>query len=150
MGVVTVADVLRHAEDFERKLAEFYKRLSERATRDGVRILADYMSRHRLRIAGALDKLSPAQVRRICCTPLRYEPHGADIRNIASAELVPDAKAAEVLDAAIEFDEELIRLYRQVANQPVDQEVKAIFESLIRLEERSEIELKKMKAMDYF
>ena len=150
MGVVTVADVLRHAEAFEKRLGGFYKRLSERTSRDGVRLLADYMSRHRLRIAGALDKLSPAQVRRICCAPLRYEPQAADRRSFEDVDLPADATAAQVLDAAIIFDECLIGLYRQVVRQPVDQEVKAVFESLIRMEERSQIELKKMKAMDYF
>jgi hypothetical protein len=34
--------------------------------------------------------------------------------------------------------------------QPVDQEVKQLFESLIRWEQDDEIELKKIKAMDYF
>lgn len=150
MPVVTVADVVRHAEDFEAKLAEYYKGVAEQTTRDGVRILADYMSRHRRRISAALDKMPGAAVRRICCAPIRFEPQGADMHCFTGKDLPPDATAGDVLDMAIVFDECLIRLYRQVLNQDVDPEVREIFESLLRMEERSEIELKKMKALDYF
>jgi len=55
-----------------------------------------------------------------------------------------------VLDAAVTFDECLVRLYRQAARQSADAEVRALFEGLIRAEQRDEIELKKIKAMDYF
>ncbi len=43
-----------------------------------------------------------------------------------------------------------MKLYRQVLQQPVDDEIKELFESLVRAEQRDEIELKKIKAMDYF
>jgi len=150
MAVVTVADVLRHAQQFEEMLREYYAGVSRRATREGVRLLADYMSRHVDRIAQALDRLSGQQVRRICTAPLRYQPQAADCRCFQEMELPPDATAQDVLDAAITFDECLISLYRQVLQQPVDQEVRDLFESLVRSEERDEIELKKIKAMDYF
>lgn len=150
MAVITVADVLRRAEEFEGMLADYYARLSERATREGVQLLADYMSRHRVRIAERLDRLAPEQVRRICCTPLRYEPQAADCRCFDGVDLPSDATAAQVLDVAVTFDGCLIKLYQQAVQQPVDQEVRELFEGLIRSEERDEIELKKIKAMDYF
>ena len=153
MGVVTIAEVLRHVEVFERMLAEFYANLSHQTTREGVRLLTDYMSRHRLRTHIALFKLPVERVEeiyRICHTPLRYEPQGADKHCFEGIKLPRDATTAEVLDAAIEFDECLIRFYRQVVQQPVDQEIKELFESLIRREQDDEIQLKKIKAMDYF
>jgi len=150
MAVITVADVLRRAEEFEGMLADYYARLSERAAREGVRMLADYMSRHRVRIAERLDRLTPEQVRRIGCTPLRYEPQGADCRCFDGVDLPADVAAAQVLDAAVTFNRCLIKLYQQAAQQPVDQEVRELFEGLIRSEEHDEIEMKKIKAMDYF
>ena len=131
-------------------LADFYAKVSQRSTREGVRLLTDYMSRHRARITAALDKLSAERVRRICSAPLRYEPQAADCRCFEGVELSPEATAAEVLDVAVTFDECLINLFRQVARQPVDEEIRELFESLIRAEERDKIELKKIKAMDYF
>ena len=153
MGVITIVEVLEHVERFERMLAEFYAKVSEQSTREGVRLLTDYMSRHRWRTHEALTKLSietAEQIYRICHTPLRYEPQGADRHSFEGVELPPDATAAEVLDTAIKFDECVIQFYRQVLQQPVDKEVKELFESLIRFEQYDVIELKKIKAMDYF
>ena len=150
MAVVTVADVLKRAEELERMLADYYSRLSEKATREGVRLLTDYMSRHRVRIAAALEQLDPERVRSICSAPLRYEPQPVDCPCFEGVELPPNARAAEVLDTAVTFDECLISLYRQVVRQPVGEAVKELFQDLIRAEQRDEIELKKIKAMDYF
>ena len=121
MGVVTVAEVLKHAEEFERLLMEYYRALASRTTRDGVRLLTDYMSRHRRRIQGALSRFSPEQVRRIASCPLKYEPQAADCRCFEGLDLPTDAPASAVLDAAVRFDECLIRLYRQVVQQPVEE-----------------------------
>ncbi len=150
MPVITVEDVLKHAEQFERMLSDYYARLSERSNREGVRLLADYMSRHRRRIGEALQKLSQEQVKRVCSEPLRYAPQAADCRCFEGIELPPGAGAEQVLDVAVTFDECLVRLYRQVLQQPMDQEVLELFESLVRTEQRDEIQLKKIKAMDYF
>jgi len=150
MPVVTVADVLRRAREFERMLEEFYAGLSEKSTREGVRMLLRYMSRHSRRIADALDGLSEERLRRIESAQLAYEPQAADCRCFEGVRLSPDATAAEVLDVAVSFDECLVRLCKQVVQQAVDQDVKVLFENLIRTEELDEIELKKIKAMDYF
>jgi len=150
MPYVTVKDIFKHAEQFEQMLSEYYAKLSEQSTREGVRLLTDYMSRHQSRIKEVLSRFSPEQVRRICDIPLRYEPQAADCRCFEGRELPPEATAKEVLDLAVTLDECLVRLYRQVVEQPVVEEVKELFESLIHAEEFDEIELKKIKAMNYF
>ena len=150
MAVITIEDVLKHAKRFEQMLSDFYADLSRHSCREGVRLLTDYMSRHRKRISESLEKLSPQQVRRVCSAPLRYEPKAADCRCFDRIELPDNTSSAAVLDAAVMFDESLVSLYRQVLQQPVDEEIRELFESLVRAEQRDEIELKKIKAMDYF
>lgn len=150
MAVVTVKDVLAHAEHFERLLTDYYAKLAEHTSREGVRILTDHMSRHRKRISAVLGGLTAQQVRHICDIPLKFEPQAADCRCFEGVALPEGADAAAVLDMAVTFDECLVLLYRQVLQQPVDQEVRELFESLVRAEQRDEIELKKIKAMDYF
>ncbi len=150
MAIITIKDVLEHAERFEQMLADFYADLSEHSGREGVRLLTDYMSRHRKRIADALERRSPEQVQRICSTPLKYEPHAADCNCFDRINLPDNASAAMVLDAAVTLDECLVSLYRQVLQQSVDEGIRELFESLVRVEQSDEIELKKIKAMDYF
>jgi|ETNmetMinimDraft_15_1059895.scaffolds.fasta_scaffold34870_2 hypothetical protein len=65
MAVITIEDVLKHAERFEQMLADFYADLSKHSCREGVRLLTDYMSRHRERIVDALEKLSPKQAKSV-------------------------------------------------------------------------------------
>ena len=106
MAVVTIADVLHHAERFEQMLSDFYADLAEHTSREGVRMLTDYMSRHRNRIAEALEKLSPEDAKGVCAAPLRYEPQAADCHCFDSIDLPPDATSASVLDAAIRVKED--------------------------------------------
>jgi len=153
MAITTIAQVLEHAEKFERMLAEFYANISNETEREGVRLLTDYMSRHRIRSHEILSKLpvdSADQIYKIYHTPLQYEPCGADKHSFDNINLSPDATSSRVLDAAIQLDECLVDFYKQVVNQPIDQNVKQLFEGLIQAEEYDEIALKKIKAMDYF
>ena len=153
MGIITIAEVLERVNDFERMLAEFYAKLSNQSTREGVRLLSDYMSRHRQRTHKALLELpidEAEEIRRVCHTSLRYEPQGLGKCCFEGIELGPNASADEVLDVAIKFDECLIRFYKQVSQQHVSQHIKELFESLARKELSDEIELKKIKAMNYF
>ena len=150
MAVITIDDVLRTAEGFEDRLGVYYKALCDNSTREGVRLLADYMGRHCRRLSTALERLDPDERERICACPIRYEPVALDVSCSQERELAPDATAVEVLDVAIEFDECLAELYRQVLRQDLEQEVKDLFESLVRSEERDEVVLKKIKATDYF
>ncbi|MHC4563317.1 MAG: ferritin family protein [Planctomycetota bacterium] len=150
MAVVTIDDVVTRAERFEQMLSDYYGTLAEQTTREGVRLLTDYMSRHRTRIAEALERLPEERVRHICSLPLRYEPHAADCTCFDRIHLPPEPTAADVLDAAVTLDQCLVLLYRQVLQQDVDDEVRELFESLLRAEEKDEIRLKKIKAMDYF
>jgi len=148
--VITVADVLKHAEIFEKSLADFYAQLAQDTHREGVRLLTDYMSRHRVRIHEALSRLDQGEVARVRAQPIRYEPQAADCHCFDSIDLSPDATAAEVLDVAVTLDACLVNLYSQALRQTDDVETIEVFSSLIRFEERDEIELKKIKAMDYF
>lgn len=150
MAVITVADVLRTAEEFEEKLVRYYSKIAEQTTREGVRLLADYMGRHRRHLSEALERLSDEERRELRTFPIRYQPLAPDCTCFEGRELPPDALAKDILDIAIEVDGCLIDLYRQVLKQDIDQEVKDLFESLVRAEERDAIELKKIRAMDYF
>ena len=153
MDVITIAQLLMRVEEFEAKAARIYRKLSDETTHEGVHMLADYLSRHRRRTHKALLDLpvdSVEQIRKICNTPLRYEPDRLGRHSFDDIDLPPDATAEDLLDSAICFDECLINFYRQIVQRPVDRNIKTLFESLIRWEEGDEIEMKKIKATHYF
>ena len=150
MRAVTIGQVLDHVEEFEGMLTEFYRQFSEETTHEGVRLLTEYMSRHSHHIRDFLSKLPADSVRHILSVPLSYEPYIPDCRCFEKIDLPPDADAAHVLDAAVLLDECLMQLYRQIVRQPVERHIKELFEGLIQIIEKDEIQLKKIKAMDYF
>ncbi|MFW6189129.1 MAG: hypothetical protein ACOC7T_01740 [Planctomycetota bacterium] len=150
MAIITVNDVLDHADRFEKKLAQYYEQVSRRTVREGVRMLTDYMSRHRRRIREVLAELGPEQTRRVRSTPLPFDPEAADKHCMKDVEIDPDASAEQVLDTAIRFDRCLMRLYRTAADESDDPQVREFFESLLSAEKRDAVRLQKIKAMDYF
>ena len=150
MLAITLGEILGHVEHFEQLLADYYRNLSRKTTHEGVRLLTDYMSRHSLRIHELLERV-PVDARKvICSTPIPYMPQLPGKNNIKQVNLPADPTASEVLDAAIQFDDCLVKMYQSVANQPVSQDIKDFFEGLIRNIENDEVELKKIKAMHYF
>ena len=150
MAVITVADILKIVEDFESRLVEYYEGISKSTTNEGVHLLADYMGRHRRRLAAALEKVPEAKRVRIGSCHIRYEPAKPSCSCFEDRQLSPDAPASDILDIAVEVDECLVNLYKQVLRQELDPEVRELFEALLHCEEWDEIELKKIKAMDYF
>ncbi len=153
MDVVTIAELLRHVEEFEDMLADFYARLSDENTREGVRMLCDYISRHRQRTHKALFELQVDDAQRmhhICNTPLRYKPDDLNSDCFTKANITPDVTGEEILEMALNFDENLIQFYRQVVQKPVSQEIKALFENLILWEENDKITLNRIKTSHYF
>lgn len=150
MAVITIAQVIEHAEKFENMIADLYSKVSAETAKEGVKLLADYMSRHRLRTREALSKLPEDEVRRLCNTPLRYEPFAAESHCLDGIEVSCETTAAELFDMAVKFDERLIDMYNQVIGQPIDQNVKSLFESLVEYEKQDELDLKKIRETDSF
>jgi len=146
MRAVRISRILEAAEGFESQLKRVYDRVSETTVRKDLEMLADYMSRHRERITHAVSSLPAEQIEKIKNTPLPYEPQAGDQHCISELDLESITSVDELIDAAIMFDECLIRLYKQVASQAVNQQTKDLFESLSRIEQNDEKNLKLIKA----
>jgi hypothetical protein len=150
MRVETVGEILKHAIKFEDLVADVYMAVSRASTREGVRLLTAYMSRHRRRLWRALGDLPSGYLANVARAILHYPVDVTEMRQLLDAGLSPDASAQEVLDAAIRFDEALVRFYTRAVEGTDDREGREVLESLLRAERRDEVELKKIKAMDYF
>ncbi len=151
MAIVSVGDVLDRALKFEERLKQRYGAIRDESENDGVRLLTYYLSRHRHHLQQALKDLKPDEIDRIRGIKLKYDievrlEEGLQIMEGA----VSDLTGAGLLDAAAGHDEELISLYKSILKQPLSAEGVALFESLVRVEERDIVMIKKMTAMNYF
>lgn len=147
MRTITVEEIIEHAEDFERHLTELYTKIAGETDVGAVRMLVDYMSRHRNRIEDALSKIPPEQMQRFLKVPLQYEPRLPGVYCFEAIKLTSDASPLEILDAANKFDEYMVLMYRQISQQPVCLEIKDFFGSLLQMEQNDQLELEEIKTM---
>ncbi len=151
MSVKTVGEILERVQDFERRLEAYYADLRDRATRDGVRLLTYYLARHRRHLPEALASLSATELEHIRRIPLKYSDMEFDPKKCFRGKYLASSVSGEqLLDVAIELVETLIHLYGWLLEQPLGYEAGNLWRSLLRIEENAVIELKKIKAMDYF
>jgi len=151
MTSVTIAELLARASDFEARLERCYAEIRD-ATRDnGVKLLTYYLSRHRRHLAQALEGLDALKIGRINRVRLKFD---VDLdSSLASSLLGHPAEtitSAELLAAAVDVDSTLIDLYTGILAQPVGPDAAPLFESLVKIEERDVVMLRKMIAMNYF
>ncbi|MBN2552472.1 MAG: hypothetical protein JXB06_06865 [Spirochaetales bacterium] len=149
--IVDMADLLDRARDFEDRLESYYATLRDQSRDNGVRLLTYYLSRHRRHLQEALGNLCTGDLQRLRAIKLKHDVEFHPERDFRTMRTpVERVKAKDVLEAAVEYDAALVRLYQSILDQPVHEAAADLLRSLIRIEERDIVMLKKMIAMNYF
>ncbi len=80
MPVETTRDVIEQARDFHLQLRDFYSRLKEKAQKERLKLLLDYMSAHELQLEENLeafeDVAKKTDARFLVSIPARAYPRG--------------------------------------------------------------------------
>ena len=147
MAIVSVGDLLDRATVFEQELEEYYTTIRDVGTNEGVKLLTYYLSKHRRHLQKALEDFSDDKIALIRSIKLKYDIEFKLKIDKADPE---DIKGQDLLEAASNYDAELIHLYKEIIQQPLSPEAITLFETLIRIEERDIVTIKKMIAMNYF
>jgi rubrerythrin len=151
MRGITFEELLKRAMEFERKLESYYAEIRDRTEDAGVRLLTYYLSRHRRHLEEATAALSPERREHIGMVRLRFDVPFEPDEVFKPMTTPPESvKSRELLDSAVRYDSTLVDLYRRILAQQVGPEAETFIESLVRLEEKDIVMLKKMLAMDYF
>ena len=151
MPTVTVGDLLDRGREFEARLEAYYAKIRDRSQDNEVRLLTYYLARHcrhQDQVMATYDKTQVANLRKAEVT------HDVVFESEKHFPLLgrrPEGVTGEeLLQAALKYDQTLIVLYRSILEQPIDDELRVMVESLIRVEERDIVMMKKMIAMHYF
>ncbi len=151
MAIVTVGELLDRARVFEDRLAKRYAEIRDQTEDNGVRLLTYYLARHRRHQELALADCDRAQIDRTRKVELKHDiPFDPEKLSRQIDVPVDTITGDRLLQTAIAYDQALIDLYRAILEQPLNDEVRALFESLKRIEERDIVMMKKMVAMHYF
>jgi hypothetical protein len=151
MAIVNIGELLDRAAAFEGKLEECFISIRDNTENDGVRLLTYYLSKNRRHLSRAIEDIDDAELQHVRKVQLKF---GVDFNADKAFHIIDlDPKSItgdQLLDAAIAYDAELIELYKGILTQPLIDEAKVFVESLVRVEERDIVMLKKTRAMSYF
>jgi hypothetical protein len=151
MAIVTLGELLDRGAEFETRQESFYARVRDGSADNGVRLLTYYLAKHRRHQAEATGDADPALIKRVRKVELKLDVNIATVPTALSQGVTPETVTGDqLLETAIGYDAEMIAMYKAIAAQPIGEEARAFVESLIRLEERDIVMMKKMLAMHYF
>ncbi len=151
MASATLGKLLDRCQDSEIRLETNCAEIRDRTADNGVRMLTYYLARRRHHQKMALGRLDPVMLRRLRKVKLR----SAVSRDLTDELRLPEFTPASVdgttlIEATLGHDMKLMALYRSILEQPLKDDVRAVLEKLILVEERDIGMLKKLRAMRYF
>jgi hypothetical protein len=151
MAFESIGDLLDKASEFESRLEKYYAAIRDESQDNGVRLLTYYFSRHRNHLNKALEGFDADKIGRIRKIKLKYNVEFDPEKAFHLLKTPPkDVKGQELLETSVEYDAELVSLYKKILKQPIGPEATVMVENLIRVEEKDIVMIKKMIAMNYF
>jgi hypothetical protein len=151
MALMSVAKFLEKVRETEKSMSDYYCRINNATKKEGVRLLTDYLCRHRNRLEEAMSELDDATAGHLNKIMLKCPVDFAWIdRNTRFKTGATEIDGRDLLDIAVQFDTGLIGMYRQVSELPLIEEALAFFNSLIKIEEKDIVMLKKITATNYY
>lgn len=151
MAIGTLGNLLDRGRSFELRLEQYYSDIRDGSRDPGVRLLTFYLARHRRHHELATDKLDKKSLESLRRVELRSDIDFVHEKHFHTLSKPPAAVTGdELLRAAVNYDSALVSLYRSILEKPLPDDGRAVLESLICIEERDIVMLKKMLAMHYF
>ena len=151
MTILSIGELLKRAEAFEDRVEEYFAAIRDQTEDGGVKLLTYYLCRHRRHIKQALEDFDAEEAEKICEELLMYAVEFHPQTKFHCLDIAPgNIKGQDLIECAISYNEDLIRLYTNILSQPISGEAKLLLESLICIEEKDIVMLKKMLAMHYF
>ena len=136
-------DVLNQARKFHQRLSEFYEELEDSADKEHTRALLNYMSRHEQYLDHCLLEFQKGVSKNILDAYFQYGSDATKLSEISEFKIKPNMEVEDVMKAAMHFGTCLIRFYREMAHHARGQSVCKVFENLLVMEEREQLELSK-------
>lgn len=138
-----VKDVLDYGKAIHTELRKFYESHNEQNRQARVKMLLDYLSRHESHLEETLERFEAENQRNVLETWMQYAP-SIDIQQIIKGKcLSQDMSVDDVVQLALEFDEAVVELYREAADESDVPHVKEVFQSLVELENQEKVHLLK-------
>ncbi|TVS13785.1 MAG: hypothetical protein EA424_20980 [Planctomycetaceae bacterium] len=132
-------DILEHARQFHRQVSEFYNQLRCQAEKERIKMLLDYMIRHENNMVKALEdfeRSAPKHLLGACYkVGLQFRPCCEVVREL---DISTDMSVDEVIQIGLEFNDCLIAVYKDRAENAPDERVRGVFQNLVALAQKEQ------------
>lgn len=129
------------------KVKELYEDLNEHAELERVKMLLEFLSRHEEHMEESLARFEKDSRRGILEAWLEYSPE-LDVEAVMRRFPVKEKPSSdEIFQLAMDFDDALVRLYKEVADKVNDSKTKEVFKNLLQLEEKEKIQVARAAMM---
>ena len=134
-------EILDYARVYHRKVGEFYQQLSDKATSARVKMLLDYLVRHKAHLDNALGEFEADIQSKALETWYQYSQDKCLFAPLDATQYSADMTAEEVLALGVTIDSCLLASYKGMADTATTPEVRAIFENLLQMDEQEKHKL---------
>ncbi len=132
-------DILEHARQFHRQVSEFYSQLRCQAEKERIKMLLDYMIRHEDNMVKALEdfeRSAPKHLLGACFKVGRQFRPCCDV--VRELNISADMSVDEVIQIGLEFNDCLIAVYKDRAENAPDEKVRGVFQNLVALAQKEQ------------
>ena len=136
-----VEEIIFLASEFHGKLEAFYRRLTDKAEKERVGMLLQYLSRHENRLHEGLKRFSAEGQEKLRETRVQYVT-GDEQLELPATDLSAEMSVNDVLSVALEVDDRLMTFYETVAQSAeMPAEVREMFRRLTEQQEQEKAKL---------
>jgi hypothetical protein len=136
-----VREFVEFGKHLHGKIKALYERLHEHAELERVKMLLEFLSRHEAHMEESLARFEQYARRGILEAWLEYSPVLDVDAVMARFPVAEKPSSDEIFQLAMDFDDTLVKLYREIAEKVNDSKTKEVFSNLLRLEEKEKIQV---------
>jgi len=123
------------------RIRELFDDLNEHTELERVKMLLEFLSRHEAHMEESLARFEKDSRQGILEAWLEYSP-SLDVEAVMQRFKVKDKPSSdEIFQIAMDFDDTLVKLYKEVSEKVNDSRTKQVFKNLLQLEEREKIQV---------
>ncbi len=141
MASETVKDIIMRVRGLHNQLSCFYEAIGDSASKQRVKLLLQYVSRHERNLETALRQYQEQADRSVLNTWYKASPGNEIAKEISDLKITPEMTTEEVISLVLAADRKLVNQFRQLSENAASEDVRELFQKLIAIEEREEHQL---------
>ncbi len=134
-------EILDYAREYHRRVSDFYQQLSDKTDSARVKMLLDYLVRHKAHLDKALGEFEDEIKSKALEAWYQYSQDQCLFAPLDATQYSASMTVEEVLALGVTIDSCLLASYKGMVDTATTSEVRAIFENLLQMEEQQKHKL---------